>query len=128
MRRREFLSGVAGCAAAIGLMPAAEGLCALGVGGDVATIHLNQAGFLPQREKLASVTSQAASFVVRSAADNSIFFRGDLSAARVDEASGDGVRLGDFSKLTRPGLYRLELNTGERSAPFAVGRGVYRDA
>jgi endoglucanase len=130
MRRREFLSSVARGAGAAALLPATGALSAFAFGADDASgtaICLNQAGYLPLREKMATVGSQAASFVVRSAGDNSVAFKGDLGAARSDEASGDTVRIADFSKLTKAGSYRLELNTGERSAVFPVGARVYHD-
>jgi endoglucanase len=135
MRRREFLSGVVGGAGAAALLPAMEamdGLSAFGLGGDTSggsgTVPLNQVGFLPQRAKLATVSSRAVSFVLRSSGNNSVVFKGDLDAPRMDEASGDAVRIADFSRLTQAGSYRVELNTGERSAPFAVGPRVYHDA
>jgi endoglucanase len=129
MRRREFLSSLARGAGAAALLPATEGLSAFAIGDTDSSgpVHLNQAGYLPLREKLATISSQAMSFVVRSAGDNSVAFRGDLIEPRMDEASSDAVRTADFSKLTRAGSYRLELNTGERSDVFPIGSRVYRD-
>jgi endoglucanase len=127
MRRREFLGSVLRGAGVAALLPAINGPFAFGGGDAGSTVHLNQAGYLPLREKTATVTAQAASFLVRSAGDNSIVFSGDLSAPRMDAASGDAVRLADFSKLTKTGSYRLELNTGERSAAFPVGTRVYHE-
>lgn len=126
------MSGVFGGVGAAALLPAIEGLSACGLGGDTSggsgAVHLNQVGYLPHRAKLATVGSRASSFVVRSAGNNAVAFKGDLSAPRADEASGDAVRIADFSSFSQPGSYRLELDTGERSSSFAIGPRVYHDA
>lgn len=91
-------------------------------------IALNQLGYLPAQPKTASIAGQAASFVIRSAAQNRVAFHGSLTAAKSDAASGDSVRLADFSALDQPGTYVLELSSGQRSAPFHIAPDVYRDA
>jgi endoglucanase len=53
-------------------------------------------------------------------------FQGTLSAAGLDDASGDRVALADFSALTKPGVYRLSVGT-ERSEPFLIDGHAYRD-
>jgi endoglucanase len=115
-------------AGAIALAPAAHSLAAFGLNEAAAVVHLDQLGYLPQREKRAAIISGAAGFVVRSAGDNAVVFKGYLGAAHADETSGDTIRVADFSSLTKEGSYRLELNSGERSAPFTIGPKVYRDA
>ena len=129
MRRREFLGIVTRGAMSAALLPSADGLFrfAQDAGNSGSAVRLNQAGYLPERKKIATAPSQATSFVLRSAADDSVAFSANLADPRMDEASGDAVRLADFSKLNRPGSYRLELNTGERSAAFPIGPRVYHD-
>ena len=129
MRRREFLGIVTRGAMSAALLPSADGLFrfAQDAGSSGSAVRLNQAGYLPERKKIATAPSQATSFVLRSAADDSVAFSANLADPRMDEASGDAVRLADFSKLNRPGSYRLELNTGERSAAFPIGPRVYHD-
>ena len=115
-------------AGAATLLPAVDGMRAFGLGETKPVIHHNQVGFLPGRDKTAVVVSDATSFVVRFAANRSVVFHGNLSAARTDEASGDTVRIANFSGLARAGWYSLELNTGQQSALFVIGPQVYHDA
>ena len=91
-------------------------------------IALNQVGYLPAMPKQASVNTQAASFVIRSTSGNQIVHRGTLSAPKVDAASGDMLQTADFSTLTVPGSYVVELDSENQSVPFRIAGDVYRDA
>lgn len=117
------------------LSPALRGISANGlvdVVKESGAIHLNQVGFLSQRMKMATIVSSSAGsanhFAVRSLANNAVIFKGDLSVSQTDEASGDAVRIADFSTMKEPGSYRVELESGKQSPPFAVGPHVYHDA
>ena len=94
----------------------------------------NQAGFLPDGEKIATLPAREAAdtsfqIVPETASGPGIHpvFHGTLGAAQLDEASGDRVALADFSEWTTLGRYRL-LAQGRRSEPFSIGQDVYRDA
>lgn len=128
MQRREFLLSSARClgaAAAASTFPLGRTLAAEENSGVIA---LNQLGYLPAQPKTASIVSQATSFTIRSTARNNVAFHGSLTAATSDAASGDSVRLADFSAFTTPGTYVLELNSGQRSAPFRIATDAYCDA
>jgi endoglucanase len=83
----------------------------------VTAIKLDQAGYLPNSPKMAAVAanSAAASFSVRSADTGATAYSGDLSAPVLDAESGDRVQAADFSKLTAPGRYYLDVPTVGRA-------------
>src|SRR5206468_5990679 len=60
--------------------------------------------------------------------DGAGVLRGALGAAIVDADSGDRVRAADFSSLTAPGIYVLDVEGVGRSWPFTIGADVYRRA
>jgi len=120
MHRRGFLRTTASCLGALALAKSSWGAQVSEVGtrpaeGSPAAsggIYLGQIGFLPDHQKVATVSALASSFLLRSTKDNSVVFRSTLSIQRSDPASGDTVRLADFSSLKTPGEYRIELDTG----------------
>ena len=90
-------------------------------------IKINQLGFLPASQKLAVVPAgSAARFAVLDAGGNKVF-EGDLGAPAIWDASGENVRLADFSALRTPGTYRLQVAGLPASAPFPVGADAYRE-
>jgi endoglucanase len=107
-----------------------------GVAGSNAAM-LNQVGYLPRAEKIATVvapeggTSHFEIFAEGlKGRDQKPVFSGVLGTPMLDEASGDRVALADFSKWTKPGAYRLVTQGGmNRSGQtFSMGRDVYREA
>ena len=78
----------------------------------VTTIKLDQAGYLPNSPKIAAVAADAAdgSFSVRRADNVAVAYSGELSGAALDADSGDRVQTADFSKLTVPGHYYLDVS------------------
>lgn len=92
-----------------------------------ATVKVNQLGFLPQSEKLAVIPAGAAStFAVVDTGSGKTAYRGTLGAPAMWEPSLETVRVADFSALTTPGRYRIEVSGTAPSAPFAIGPDVYR--
>ncbi len=90
---------------------------------------MDQVGYLPDAPKLAIVVASGArpnSFVLRSAKDNTQVLSGGLSGPVIDADSGDSVFTAEFSKMTTPGRYFLEVPGMGRSWNFAIGRDVYR--
>jgi endoglucanase len=136
MHRREFLKTTASCLGALryagsswgaqvsGIDAGYSKTSAAGAGG----VYLTQIGFLPDNPKVATVSAPASSFLVRSLKDNSVAFRSSLSAQRVDNASGDNVRLADFSPMNAPGEYRIELDTGVKGDSFPIRKDAYDHA
>jgi endoglucanase len=114
---------IAGCAA---LMLGGTAGAAQTDGG---AIKLNQVGFPPAAQKLAVVAGEAANagFTVVDAATGKPVFEGRLGAAATWDASGERVRVADFSSLRTPGSYRLRVAGLPDSDPFKVSLDVYRE-
>jgi len=94
-----------------------------------AAIKFNQLGFLPASQKLAVVTdadAHAETFAVVDAASGKTVLEGRLGAPEKWDASGETVRLADFSKLNTPGNYRLRVAGQPDSAPFPIAADAYR--
>jgi endoglucanase len=93
-----------------------------------ADIKVNQVGFLPAAQKLAVVpTKQAARFAVVDAASGKQVLDGELGAGATWDASGETVRLADFSRLQTSGTYRIKVTGLADSAPFTIGVDIYRE-
>jgi endoglucanase len=96
----------------------------------VRMIALNQLGFRPKHAKRAAIVldsanaAPGASFRVLDAATNAVRHEGKLSVPALDAASGDTIASADFSSLTTPGAYRLEV-CGKQGDAFAVADDVY---
>jgi endoglucanase len=115
-RRRSALA-----AACLAVLAGAAG------GAQAAAIKFNGLGFLPASQKLAVVTdSQADSFAVLDAASGKTVLEGRLGAPAAWDASGESVRLADFSKLTTPGSYRIRVAGQPDSAAFPIAPDAYR--
>lgn len=107
-------------------------LLSCAAGGAVATpadiIKLNQVGFLPGSQKLAVVPAKAdgARFDIVDAASGKPVFSGVLGAPARWDASGETVRIADFSGVSAPGRYRLKVDGLPASDAFTVGADHYR--
>jgi endoglucanase len=131
MNRRRFLRNAATYAGALGL--GSRGILGVTASGQAmaappSPVFLNQLGYLPGYNKVATVAERGSSFTLRSAFDSSIAFRGELSQPVRDAASGDLVQMADFSLFNTPGRYWLEVNTGAVSELFTLGPDVYGPA
>lgn len=94
-----------------------------------AAVKLNLLGFLPASQKLAVVSDASAGqdgFTVVDAASGKTVFEGRLGAPAVWDASGETVRIADFSALRTPGSYKLRVNGQPESKPFPVAADAYR--
>src|SRR4051812_45028443 len=88
-------------------------------------IRLNTLGFLPDHLKRASTAAPCTDFSVVDEADGGVAFRGKTSGPLHNEDTNEELSVADFSALTKPGRYHLEVKGVGRSAPFRVGRDVY---
>src|ERR1700735_5451677 len=121
IRRRSFLKSLGAAAAASTLRPQLHALSSLAQAPLASTytappILLNQLGYLPNPAKLATVllakipsqTTQPTTFRLRSE-NHAVVFEGKLSTPTLDAASGDTTAQADFSSITKPGLYQLDV-------------------
>jgi endoglucanase len=91
-------------------------------------IRFNQVGYYPTALKEFVVADhEAGSFKVLDEEGNTAS-EGMLENKGSWDASGETVREGNFSGLSKPGIYTIQLNTGLASAPFEVKAGVYGPA
>ncbi|MCL2718192.1 MAG: glycoside hydrolase family 9 protein [Lachnospiraceae bacterium] len=94
-------------------------------------IHINQLGYRPADTKKATITINASRFSVIRASDRKIVFRDYTGAAFDDAASGDTVKIADFSYLSEKGTYFItakeEGSTLEESYPFVITDDPYKE-
>lgn len=91
-------------------------------------IKLNSLGYLPEAVKKATVTAEAQSFQVIDATTRRVVLKGKLSEPVKQEDVNQEVRIADFSKVSKPGTYILNVEGLGKSYEFAVGPDVYREA
>lgn len=90
-------------------------------------IRVDQVGYYAAAPKRAVVAAEGATrFAVVAVSSGDTVFRGALGAARRWDASGEVVRLADFSSLRRPGRYRVVVAGVGESYPFDIGPTVLR--
>jgi len=116
-------------AARRGLVPLALAVLAArsaSCGGVEPAIEVNQVGFLPAAAKWAAVpAAPAGRFTVRDDASGRRVLTGTLGPPVAWAPAAGVVRLADFSALTRPGVYRLQVHGLPDSPPFVVAAGAY---
>jgi endoglucanase len=96
---------------------------------DIASkIRLNQIGFFPHASKVAVITDDKASdFVIKSVTSGEIVFKSKLSAPHKSEFSPEVTRIADFSAVTKPGMYELNLPGEGDSYTFEINHRVFNN-
>ncbi|MFN8239349.1 MAG: glycoside hydrolase family 9 protein [Bacteroidales bacterium] len=88
-------------------------------------IRLNQLGYLPGSvKKVVVVNSGSEKFVLADTAGKSVY-SGKLEEKGIWEASGEKVKIADFSEFNRPGKYNLVIKDLGSSYTFTIGEEVY---
>jgi endoglucanase len=91
-------------------------------------IRFNQVGYYPRAIKEFVVADHAAtSFMILNDKGKKVF-EGKLVEKGSWDVSGEKLLQGDFSRLTRAGIFSIQLNTGITSAQFKTVPGVYEAA
>jgi endoglucanase len=89
-------------------------------------VRLNTVGFLPEYPKRASVPAKFKDFaVVEEGRRPRVVFRGRARGPVHNDDTDEDLYVADFSALTRPGTYRLEVEGVGSSPPFRVAANVY---
>ena len=90
-------------------------------------IYSNQAGYLPESRKTAVLTVGEHFQVIKvEGTSEQTVFEGVSCDMGQDKASGDHVRVADFSEIKQDGVYYVQNDAGEKSHRFRVGQDVYR--
>ena len=91
-------------------------------------IRLNQIGFYPGAPKVAVITDNSeGEFLVKSVASGEIVFKSKLSPPHKSQFSNEVTRIADFSTVTKPGVYKLNLPGKEDSYTFEIKPKVFCD-
>lgn len=89
-------------------------------------VKVNQLGFLPESAKVAIVPDVAATrFKLINAGTMTEVFSGTLSAAAMWDASGESVKVADFSSVKIPGDYQVRVDGLTDSQVFSIAPDVY---
>jgi endoglucanase len=90
-------------------------------------IRSNTIGFLPDAVKQATVAAPCEKFSVVRLGDQAVVFPGSAGAPFKTAVTDtdETVQILDFSALTTPGQYRLEVAGVGGSAPFAIGPQIW---
>lgn len=85
-------------------------------------IRLNQVGYYPHLEKLAIVVEGklGTGFNIRKTSDNQSVFTGELTDYGYWQSSAESVTVADFSELSTPGAYYLDIPDIGQSHPFVI--------
>jgi endoglucanase len=95
-----------------------------------AAIRVNTVGFLPDAPKQATLAVPCTAFRVVREADSTEVLSGAVTgpvAASPIETGGETLFVADFSALTAPGRYVLDVPGVGRSAPFVVDAAVWNE-
>jgi endoglucanase len=91
-----------------------------------ARIHLNQIGFYPEAPKVAVITDNSeGEFLVRSVTSGEIVLKSKLSSPHKSQFSNEVTRIADFSTVTKPGVYKLNLPGKGDSYTFEIKPKVF---
>ncbi len=91
-------------------------------------IRINQIGFYPASPKVAIVAdSSARAYAIVTWPRGRVVLRGRLTAPREWAASGETIRIANFTRLRRPGRYAVVVDGVGRSYPFRIQPAALRD-
>ncbi len=91
---------------------------------ELITIQVNQIGYLSDGYKSAVVVGPGEQFMLVSESTQELVYHGKLSEPAYWEASGETVRIAEFSSFTTPGNYHLQVGD-QTSYSFEISNNVY---
>lgn len=94
--------------------------------GDDPPVRLNTIGYVPDAPKRATIAVPAEEFSVVRIDDGSVVLSGTVTGPVANEDTQEQLYTADFSTLSEPGAYRLDVTGVGRSAPFRVDADLYR--
>jgi endoglucanase len=91
-------------------------------------IRLNQIGFYPDAHKVAVITDDInGEFLIKSVTSGKVVFKSKLSAPHKSVYSPKVTRIADFSAVTAPGIYKLNLPGVGDSYAFEIKPKVFNN-
>lgn len=89
-------------------------------------VKVNQVGYLPVSSKIAVFSYNAGdTFEVIDVKSNEVAYRGEIVGAVENEAAMEKNYLGDFSALTKEGVYKIVTNFNHESTQFEIRNNLY---
>ncbi len=90
-------------------------------------IRLNTIGFLPESQKQATIGAPCGKFNIVRVSDKTVILNGTAGkpTPTLGSDTREEVQIIDFSQLTTPGQYRVEVAGVGTSAPFTIGRDIW---
>ena len=93
----------------------------------IKSVRLNQVGYFTNGvKKFVASDVEANSFIVLNETSDTVF-TGSLEDKGVWDKSGERIYVGDFSALNNAGNFKIVLESGEESHPFAIGTSIFDD-
>jgi endoglucanase len=90
-------------------------------------VRVDSVGMIPDRVKLASYVGPSAPFSVHAASDGAVVFS-DTSRAVRNADTGEDLGIADFSAVTEPGTYYVDVPGVGESPRFRIGNNAYQSA
>jgi endoglucanase len=97
----------------------------IGAIGADSDIHLNSLGFLPGKQKKATIVTKSSNFTVKKAANDETIYSGKVTGPQHQQDVNQDVWIVDFSKVTEKGKFYLDVQGVGRSIDFEIGDKVY---
>ncbi len=86
-----------------------------------ASIRINQLGYYPAANKIALVANtNATSFEIVNTEDGTVELSGEMTPGNYWSDAGDSIQLCDFSELTKPGTYKIQIPGFGASYTFEI--------
>ena len=92
-----------------------------------APIRLNTVGYLPGEAKVASIPREFGNFFVVRASDGVVVYSNTVSGPVLNADTEEQLWQADFSAVSAPGKFRLEVPGIGRSPVFAIAPKVYQE-
>lgn len=90
--------------------------------------HLNSLGYLPEAQKIATISTEFETFQVINSDNNQIVFDGKSSGPFFQADVNMKVWKADFSDLKTAGSYFLKLDIKQNSPTFKIASDIFNDA
>lgn len=91
-----------------------------------AKVRLNSVGYLPTSRKVASIASECLTFSVNRASDDTVVFQQQVTGPRENADTEEQLYFADFTALSTPGEYYLDVPYVGRSSEFRIAKDLYQ--